>query len=247
MQRFWEIAIAPILPIVQPKHIIEIGSDTGLNTIKILNYCVANDCHFTAIDPFPQFDADSLEKQSNGKFTMARELSLQALPKIKACDIALIDGDHNWYTVFNELKSIAEKNKAENHPFPICFFHDIGWPYGRRDMYYNPSNVPAEFVQPHAQMGIVPLQSELSPTSRFNAGFANALHEGGEKNGVLTAIEDFVQQSDLDLIFYPFNGLNGFGILMENTERNRTLYNPYLLQLQIAGMVEYERLMYQQR
>jgi hypothetical protein len=29
----------------------------------------------------------------------------------------------------------------------MIFFHDVGRPYGRRDMYYQPETVPPEFRQ----------------------------------------------------------------------------------------------------
>ena len=39
MNRFWDIIISHIFNEVKPRLIVEIGSDTGLNTKKILDYC----------------------------------------------------------------------------------------------------------------------------------------------------------------------------------------------------------------
>lgn len=242
MQRFWEIAIRPSLEQLQPKHIIEIGSDKGGNTAKVLDYCIKNNCRFTAIDPFPQFDYQALEKQSNGLFKMETDLSLNVLPLIDGCDVALIDGDHNWYTVYHELNQIYLKNKEKKKSFPVCFFHDTGWPYGRRDMYYNPSNIPEEYQQPMAQGGMFVNSPELYHQVGLNTHLFNALTEGGAKNGVLTAIEDFQQESNLDLILYSFEGFHGFSILFEKTDLNCQIFEPFDIQKKIASIVEHNRL-----
>lgn len=242
MQRFWEIVIYPSLQHLKPKHIIEIGSDKGGNTIKILNYCIENNCHFSSIDPFPQFDYQALEKQGNGLFSMVQDLSLQAISKIDSCDVALIDGDHNWYTVYNELQQIYLKNKQEKRKFPVVFFHDTGWPYGRRDMYYNPSNIPAEFIRPNALGGMFLNSPYLYRDTGMNVMLHNALEEGGEKNGVLTAIEDFVKDCELDLVLYSFEGLHGFSVLFENTKENHQIFSPFEIQKRISALVEQARL-----
>ena len=69
---------------------------------------------------------------------------------IDRADAVLIDGDHNWHTVYNELKIVDEFQV-----WPITLLHDIDWPYGRRDVYYDPSTVPAEYRQPHVKAGLV--------------------------------------------------------------------------------------------
>ena len=39
MYRHWEETILPIIIKIKPKHIVEVGSDTGINTKNILEYC----------------------------------------------------------------------------------------------------------------------------------------------------------------------------------------------------------------
>ena len=80
-------------------------------------------------------------------------------------DVVLIDGDHNWYTVFNELRLIEEMSRLKGFPMPLVMFHDIGWPYGRRDMYYNPSDIPEEFRQPIGKGGLMPARPVSVPAS----------------------------------------------------------------------------------
>ncbi len=62
-----------------------------------------------------------------------------------------LDGDHNWYTVFHELRLIEEHCQRNERLFPLVLLHDLGWPYGRRDLYYNPETIPAEYRQPYAR------------------------------------------------------------------------------------------------
>lgn len=246
MQNFYEFAIQPYLDKINPKHIIEIGAERGLNTNKILTYCENNDCKLTSIDPFPIFDFNLLKNKYNEKFDMVCDLSLNVLSKLEPCDIAMIDGDHNWYTVYNELKSIELINLSNNHSFPIVFFHDIGWPYARRDMYYNPDNIPKEFQQPYKKEGIMLDLDELTGSSRrgMNPNVANAIHEGGAKNGVLTAVEDFIKESKLNLVLHLIHGQHGFGVLFEDTEFNKSIFDFHNIQTKAATLAEYGRLNY---
>jgi hypothetical protein len=155
------------------------------------------------------------EKYSAEKrIKLCRGLSLEVIPKLsEAFDCILIDGDHNWFTVFNELQEI-EKRKLLKDGGTI-FFHDIGWPYGRRDLYYQPETIPNEFRHPYARQGIVNGKSELSATSGQNGAFCNATKEGGERNGVLTAIEDFRKQATNEYVWFRFVDECGLGVLVK--------------------------------
>ncbi|MGE3366464.1 MAG: hypothetical protein AB7I34_23820, partial [Rhizobiaceae bacterium] len=65
---------------------------------------------------------------------------------------------------------------------------------------------------PYAYVGLHP--SEGVKERGMNYRLANALHEGGPRNGVLTAIEDFIAElaSDVDFRILPY--FNGLGILV---------------------------------
>jgi hypothetical protein len=223
MYRFWKDIIKPIFIEENVKSVVEIGSEFGDNTMNILEYCSENEGHLTSIDPAPAFDYLKLEEE-HGCFTLMKDISLNALPKIKKYDAILIDGDHNWYTVFNELK-IVEKSALNNNKFPIVFLHDTEWPYARRDMYYIPETIPAEFRKPYANKGMLPGHSVLiDPDTELgeksiNPTLNNALFEGGEKNGVLTAIEDFIHESPFPLTLYKLPQYYGLGILFNNNKK----------------------------
>ena len=56
--------------------------------------------------------------------------------------------------------------------------------------------IPDEFRQPYARRGLLPGRRELCETGGLNPHLANALEEGGPRNGVLTALDDFVAEHD---------------------------------------------------
>ena len=81
----------------------------------------------------------------------------------------------------------------------MLILHDVCWPYGRRDLYYDPSQIPPESRQPYARRGFRPGRKELLPRGGMNITLDNALVEGGPRNGVMTALEDFVAEHDRPL------------------------------------------------
>lgn len=217
MHRYWEIIVEPILTAVQPESIVEIGAEFGNSTKRLLEYCACHHSRLCSIDPFPQFDVQAWQDQYGDTFSFYKSLSLSALPLIDRFDLVFIDGDHNWYTVFNELKLIEHRCKKEDHPFPLIFFHDIGWPYGRRDLYYDPDNIPELYRKPYKQKGMVPGQTDLADDGGLNPDLCNAVYENDLQNGVLTAIEDFIQDTGFDLELITLPGLYGLGIMVPKT------------------------------
>jgi cephalosporin hydroxylase len=104
--------------------------------------------------------------------------------------------DHNWYTVVNELRLLAAGAHRHGTRLPVLILHDVLWPYGRRDLYYAPETIPDEFRQPYGHGGINPGNTRLHPSKGLNLTMWNATEEGGPRNGVMTALEDFVAEYD---------------------------------------------------
>ncbi|WP_128894163.1 class I SAM-dependent methyltransferase [Longirhabdus pacifica] len=223
MNRFWSKLTKLILVTEQPKVIVEIGAERGLHTVKLLEYCQHFDGKVYVIDPLPLFDVPSYKQVYQSHFVHLAHVSLEALPEIEDdYDLVLVDGDHNWYTVYHELKEI-EKKANKMGRFPIIILHDIEWPYGRRDMYYNPDTIPKEYIKPHAKKGIEQGKSSLLEEGGFNATLFNAEQEGGEKNGVLTAVEDFLNETKWNVSFHRAESNNGLGIIVEKSEKRDEL------------------------
>lgn len=234
MKRFWDSLVLPILLKLKPRTIIEIGSHQGKNTEKLLKYCWDHKATLHAIDPLPQFDVEAWMATYQPYFVFHYAKSLGILPIIGPADIVLIDGDHNWYTVYHELTQLAQVCQTHQVQFPVVLFHDIGWPYGRRDLYYNPDDVPAGYQQPYEISGILPGQSALSPHG-INDHYANADHEGGPRNGVLTAVEDFMSESAEPLTLILIDGFHGFGILYPDSLAERvTILGDHFSELEVA-------------
>lgn len=214
MYRFWNAVIAPLLEELAPKVLLEVGSFAGDNTQKLLDFSRRTDAVVHAVDPLPRFPAQEWADGSEGHMVFHRALSLEALPGLPPCDVALLDGDHNWYTLYHELKALQGVAEAAGVAFPVCIFHDIAWPYDRRDLYYDVSNVPEEGRQPHRTGGLHPDHPELLEEDGMSLGFCHAIEYGGAKNGVLTAIEDFLAECGFEHEFFQVPGFFGLGVLV---------------------------------
>jgi hypothetical protein len=213
MYKFWDSIIQPLFDRIRPGEIVEIGADHGFNTRNILAYCRQTDSHAHIIDPLPKFDPDAMKNEYGDVFTFYRALSLNALPLIGHMDVALIDGDHNWYTVYHELKLIEKKIPATDPVFPLIIVHDVSWPYARRDLYYAPENIPVEHRMPYLRKGIDPEGGGLADTGGLNPHLYNAVEEGIPRSGVLTAIEDFIKESGRPFELVNIPVFHGLGIL----------------------------------
>ncbi|MYL63568.1 class I SAM-dependent methyltransferase [Bacillus hwajinpoensis] len=216
MNRFWGSVIKPILLSLKLNKIIEIGAYKGETTIRLLDYCKNIEGNLIVIDPLPLFNVEEINQLYKGSYQLYKKTSLEVLPMINDYQAVLIDGDHNWYTVYNELKVIEKKSLFNESKFPIVFLHDTEWPYGRRDMYYNPEKIPKEFRNPYKTSGIKQGQSELARSpDAVNVQLNNAQFEGGKQNGVLTAIEDFLEETPIPLKLFRLHSNNGLGILCQ--------------------------------
>ncbi|MBW2459769.1 MAG: class I SAM-dependent methyltransferase [Deltaproteobacteria bacterium] len=214
MLAFWPDVIRPLLQALAPQSIVEVGSESGKMTQRLLEIAAATGGTVHAVDPAPLFDVDAWQQEAQGRLVVHRQPSLVGLEQIDAFDCVLIDGDHNWYTVHRELHLVERRCKELGQPMPLILLHDVAWPYGRRDLYYDPDSIPAEHRQPWAKQGISPTEAELLPTGGINAHLCNAVREGGPRNGVLTAVEDYQAETDVGFLFVKIPAVFGLAILL---------------------------------
>ena len=101
----------------------------------------------------------------------------------------------------------------------------MGWPYGRRDLYYDPETIPEVYRKPHKKRGIDVTSPELLENGGLNHHLYNAIYENSLQNGVLTAIEDFIDSTEQEFELVKVPGLHGLGILVpvDLKERNKEL------------------------
>jgi len=214
MRRFWDSMIEPLLEVVGPQAIVEIGSAEGKNTRNLLGFCGRRDATLHVVDPAPQYDVPAWRREYGERLVFHEGLSLDVLPTIDRFDVVLIDGDHNWYTVFNELRLIERLSDERSQDFPLVVLHDVGWPYGRRDHYYAPERIPADQRHPYKRKGVQPGTKELVDEGGLHRNTLNATLEGAPRSGVLTAVEDFLVQTPKEIRLVVVAGLHGLGILV---------------------------------
>lgn len=213
MYRFWNQYIKPVMDCARPNRIMEIGADFGWNTSRILAWCEDSGSHLEIVDPAPRPELQHVLAASDASYTFHPQKSLDAVEQIEPVDLVLLDGDHNWWTVFNELSKLFAHAADHGRKPPIVLSHDVAWPYARRDMYYNPTDLDGSQRHPYAYRGVLPGVSELTDEG-MNGILANAQHEGGPRNGVLTAIEDFIAACEVPITLYKLPFFNGLGILV---------------------------------
>jgi hypothetical protein len=188
------------------RSIAEIGAENGLFTEQLLAWAERTGAsQVIAIDPAPQDRLLGLA-EARPELELLIGTSHTVLPRLDLPDAVIIDGDHNYFTVSEELRLIGER--ASGADLPLLLLHDIGWPLGRRDSYHAPERIPAGQRQPLAvDAYLVPGDPGVAETGLYYK--CTAVTEGGPRNGVLTAVEDFIA-ADPDLrlaIVPPFFGL----------------------------------------
>lgn len=200
--------IFPCLDAVAPGRVVEIGAYEGDFTRELLRWAGGAGARVIAIEPEPPPELLELRRRHPG-LELVTELSLEAIPRLPLAGAILIDGDHNYYTVSEELRLIEES--ASGSALPLIAFHDVCWPHARRDTYHDPGRIPEEQRQPLAHDVAVSPGEGGTTWSGLRYEWA-AAREGGARNGVLTAIEDFVEgREGLRLAVVP--AFFGLGIL----------------------------------
>jgi cephalosporin hydroxylase len=198
MYPFWDETVQPALLAAGAKRVIEVGALRGDTTAHLLEL-LGPDSELHVVDPLPRFDPSEHARRFPGRYIFHRDISHNVLPGLPSADAALIDGDHNWFTVYHELRMLRETARAAGAPMPLVIMHDVCWPYGRRDLYYVPERIPEEFRQPYDRRGLKPGERELLDEGGLNPELANAIEEGGPRNGVMTALDDFEAEHDRPL------------------------------------------------
>jgi hypothetical protein len=212
MHRFFDSHIQPLLHAVGAKSVVEVGAAEGAHTRRLLDYVqgVGGELHVVDVSPSPDLLSLRPEIDRVGSLLVGKSVpALGALP----ADVYLLDGDHNWFTVREELRLIAGATVETGRPWPLVLLHDVGWPYGHRDQYCNPADIPANARQPMDRRGVRPGHRTLVETGGLNHGYLNAVHEGGPDNGVHQAVSDFMAESSQTLTYEDTPAFHGLGVL----------------------------------
>lgn len=189
MNRFWTPVLRPLLEAAAAQHVIEIGADKGRTSTRLARWCCNRAARADIIDPAPDFDTSALEQAFPGVVHVHLAPSLEVLAGLPVSDVVLIDGDHNWYTVYHEVMMLLGSAEAPLARPPILVLHDTEWPWGRRDAYYDIDRIPPEFRQPNGRGQIHPTATGWSPRG-IDTSLVCAQKQGGPRNGVRTGLDD---------------------------------------------------------
>jgi hypothetical protein len=218
MSEFSDLILG-VLHAAGARNLAEVGAEFGGMSQQLAAYGQATGGHLISIDPAPKPEFVAWAEHCPA-VTHVAEPSLEAMPRLRDIDAWVIDGDHNYYTVFHELGIADELARRDARPL-LAILHDVSWPTGRRDMYYAPERIPAGWRHPHSfDAGALLGDAGLHPNRGFRGmgHFAFALHEGGPRNGVLTAVEDFMEAArtpERPVAFAHVPAVFGLGILFD--------------------------------
>jgi hypothetical protein len=183
---FWNDIVQPLLRHIQARHLLEVGAYRGDHTRLLIRYCDLCNGTLTVIEPAVLPSLQEVIDQSD-KVRLLAAKSRDALPLLDSLiDAVLLEGDLNYHTVYDDLADLEELARRQKIPFPLVFLRATGWPYARRDMYYDPAGLPADAVHNFRCMGMTHWSCGLE-ADMINQPFANAEQEGEPRNGVLTA------------------------------------------------------------
>jgi hypothetical protein len=151
---------------------------------------------------------------ANKALHLIEQASPEALAGLPIADLYVLDGDHNYAVVRQELDWILT-----HAPDTVVVLHDLLWPCARRDLYYEPSRLPTGDKHPASQDGATVWHDDLTPAGLVGLGaYTTAVHAGGERNGVLTAVEDAIAHTaDKRWRFALIPAVFGMGVLIRET------------------------------
>lgn len=187
--------------------VVEVGVESG-QVSSLYTELGAAEVH--CVDPHPS-DELRATLAKNPKLHLVEGHSPAVLAELPIADLYVLDGDHNYAVVHAELSWIMA-----NAPDAVIVLNDVLWPCARRDLYYEPSPLTGDDKHPSSADGPTVWHDELTPAGLVGLGaFTWAAQAGGERNGVLTAVEDAVAEAGADdwyLEVVP--AVFGFGFVM---------------------------------
>ncbi len=213
MHRLFASVIAPLIEALEPRLIVETGAGTGRLTRRVLDAPGARAAVIHAVDPAPQLHPQVVAAAGE-RLNVHAERSVSAIGRIGAADLALLDGDPNWYAVHSELTMLAQAAERAERPAPLAIVHDVHWPFGRRDGYYDPGVIPPADRRAYAELGLVPGRRAPCPEGLRLAPYC-AVRDFEPRSGVLSAVEDAVAASDLDWTVLEIPAFHGVAVLVE--------------------------------
>lgn len=217
MHRCFVTVIEPLLEALAPRMIVEVGAGHGRLTARLLQVMRSEEAVVHAIDPRPQPGLLRLAR-TDARVRLHELPGVEALASLGAADLVLLGGDPNWSTVRAEIESVIERSRDADVAPPVIVVHNVHWPFGRRDGYHVAPDAPAH--HPVVDSGLAPGRSQPTDGGLRLTPFV-AVGEGGERNGVLTAIDDFIADDPADWELIEIPGYGGTAVLASAARAGR--------------------------
>ena len=245
MPEFKPILAARLVKLLQPRHILLAGGSSADLATFLAEYAVANGATLhVATTQVPDWLPPL--RQAHGDRCVIHQTTPQlAIGVLPVPGLCWVDADPNWYTTNAILHALEAQAQRLGQPFPVTLVAGAGWPHGRRDAYQDPASIPAEMRQAHERTGLIPGQSAPAGASGLHVGLFHATSESEPGNGVLTAIEDFMQTRAGTLRLALLPGFGGLAAISPRTGPGAAAFDaPGLVEdlRAIATALEDERL-----
>lgn len=213
------------------RTVVEVGVESG----KVSGmYTELGATAVYCVDPKPTEELRA-NLAENPALHLVEGWSPEVLAELPIADLYVLDGDHNYAIVHDEVAWVMA-----NAPDATIVLHDVLWPCSRRDLYYEPSSVPPERKHRASVDGPTVWHDELSPGGFVGLGaFTSAIEAGGERNGVLTAVEDAIAEAGTGWRFELVPAVFGMGVLVREGPATDALFSklvPYTESRLLATM-----------
>lgn len=204
--------ILALLQITDARALVQIGTGDGTITERLVQWVESVQGRILCIDPAPKEAVIKLVSSST-QANLISERPCLALSQLLSAELYLIDDDPNYFSTLQLLNSAWTSHERFNHSTPfLAVVRGVGWPFGQRDGYSNPEGIPTEFLHTYSWTKGIDLEDTGMVLDGLHfENLALAQHEGGDRNGVLPAIWDFLHDKpDLKLIKVDINLGLGF-------------------------------------
>ena len=151
--------------------------------------------------------------RSGGKMTIARSpRRTEDFNQLKGADAWLLPDLHNYYTAYHQIHGLSAMCRKAGKPLLLFVPHlqgSIRW----RDFYRWDECIPAEWRHEIEQV-------RLDAGPQFNEPMFAASHEGGLRNGVVTALHDACDElieMGVPVVEGHVAALAGLSVIFDNT------------------------------
>ena len=192
MPELWTAVAHRLLVAVRPSKLLDVGDDDPAFTEAVCTEARRWDGDVVSIRRVPARRGDPPNLDVRARYTRGSILS------VGPTELVVLHGEPNWWTTRWQLEAIGLTADRTGAPLPPVVVANAGAPWGRRDCYLDPNEIPTDSRQPHRRDG-----------DRWVA-----LDEGTPQNGVMTAVEEFARdRGGLQVSCIP--GLGGVAVVLD--------------------------------